>query len=200
MVLSRSFYKRPTVEVAKDLIGKRIVRGLNGCKLSGVIVETEAYGHADDPASHAFRGMTKRNSVMFGETGIAYVYFTYGNHHCVNVTARNHAPAGAVLIRSVEPIQGFSEMKRLRELNDYHALTTGPGKLAQAMNITRSLNGVDMTKSDSELTIEDGSPRQIVIATPRIGISRAKDMLWRFIDPSSEFLSRKARLASLQVK
>lgn len=200
VILPRSFYKRSTTEVARELIGKVIVRRLKDHKLSGVIVETEAYGQADDPASHAFRGMTKRNSVMFGEVGTTYVYFTYGNHHCINITARNSLLAGAVLIRSIAPQEGISEMKRLRARDDHYVLTTGPGKLAQAMNITCSQNGVDVTEPDSELTIEDGSPCRMVIATPRIGISRAKELQWRFIDPSSEFLSRKTRLASLQVK
>nr|WP_294805266.1 DNA-3-methyladenine glycosylase [uncultured Nitrososphaera sp.] len=204
MILARSFYQRSTAEVARDLIGKVLVRSLNGgrsSRLSGVIVETEAYGHADDPASHACRGMTERNRVMFGEAGIAYVYFTYGNHHCVNVSARNGAPAGAVLIRSIEPVDGIETMKRLRGLDDAYSLTTGPGKLAQAMKITRSQNGADMTDPDSEIMIEDGPARPVVIATARIGISRATDREWRFIDPSSAFLSRKrARPASLQVK
>jgi DNA-3-methyladenine glycosylase len=200
MILARSFYQRPTAEVAKDLIGKVLVRSLNGRRLSGVIVETEAYGHADDPASHACRGMTERNRVMFGEAGIAYVYFTYGNHHCINVSAKNGAPAGAVLIRSIEPVDGISTMKRLRGLDKSHSLTTGPGKLAQAMKITRRQNGADMTDPDSEIKIEDGPAGRVVMATPRIGISRAADRQWRFVDPSSAFLSRRVRLASLQVK
>ena|SRR5690349_22650822 len=107
VILPRSFYKRSTTEVARELIGKVIVRRLKDHKLSGVIVETEAYGQADDPASHAFRGMTKRNSVMFGEVGTACVYFTYGNHHCINITARNRLLAGAVLIRSIAPQEGI---------------------------------------------------------------------------------------------
>ncbi|AIC14424.1 DNA-3-methyladenine glycosylase [Nitrososphaera viennensis] len=201
MTLARSFYQRPTAEVARDLIGKVLVRSLNSHRLSGVIVETEAYGHADDPASHACRGMTERNRVMYGEAGIAYVYFTYGNHHCVNVSARNGAPAGAVLIRSIEPVDGIEAMKSLRGLDNFYLLTTGPGRLAQAMNITRRQNGADMTSPDSEIRIEDGPARQTIISTARIGISRATDVQWRFIDPSSAFLSRKrARPASLQVK
>ncbi|AIF83622.1 DNA-3-methyladenine glycosylase [Candidatus Nitrososphaera evergladensis SR1] len=206
LTLARSFYQRPTTEVARDLIGKVLVRRLDddggrSNRLSGIIVETEAYGHAEDPASHACRGMTERNRVMFGEAGMAYVYFTYGNHHCINVSARNGAPAGAVLIRSIEPVDGIKEMRRRRGLDDPYLLTTGPGRLAQAMNITRRQNGVDMTDPESEITIEDGPARETVMATARIGISKATDVQWRFVDPASAFLSRKrARPASLQVK
>ena len=204
MNLPRSFYQRPTAEVAQDLLGKLLVRRLNGRRLSGVIVETEAYGHANDLASHACKGMTERNKIMFGEVGIAYVYFTYGNHHCVNVSARDSAPAGAVLIRSIEPADGLMIMKKLRELEAAALLTTGPGRLTQAMNITLRQNGVDVTQPESEITIEDGEgARQKKVkmeATARIGVSRATEVQWRFIDRSSQFLSRKARPASLQVK
>lgn len=211
-IIPRPFYQRPTTEVARDLVGKVLVRSMDGRRLSGVIVETEAYGHADDPASHACRGRTDRNSVMFGESGIAYVYFTYGNHHCVNVSAKDGAPAGAVLIRSIEPIDGIETMKRLRGLGDLHSLTTGPGKLAQAMGITRMQNGLDVTDPDSEVRIEDNyyftkqdvekraTAAASVTATPRVGISKATDLQWRFVDPSSAFLSRRIKPASLQVK
>ncbi len=213
-VIARPFYQRPTAEVARDLIGKALVRNLDGRRLSGTIVETEAYGHADDPASHAFRGMTKRNRVMFGEAGIAYVYFTYGNHHCINVSARDGVPAGAVLIRSIEPVDGIETMMRLRGLDDLRLLTTGPGRLAQAMKITIMQNGADMTDPDSEIRIEeeeyddDGATLQkrkkrtvaVTLSTSRIGISKGGDLQWRFVDPSSTYLSRRVKPASLKVK
>jgi DNA-3-methyladenine glycosylase len=176
-----------------------LVRSVSGRRLAGVIVETEAYGHADDPASHACRGMTGRNSVMFGQVGMAYVYFTYGNHHCVNVSARDGAPAGAVLIRSVEPVDGIATMKKLRAIDDVRLLASGPGRLTQAMKITLAQNGVDMTGGGSGIFIEDG-PARDAVATTRIGISRAVEKQWRFFDPASPFVSRRPRLASLQVK
>jgi DNA-3-methyladenine glycosylase len=192
-----SFYQRPTDQVAEDLIGKLLVRRIeeNGHarRLSGIIVEAEAYGYADDAASHAYRGMTKRNSVMFGQVGVAYVYFTYGNHFCLNVSARSSSEAaGAVLIRSIEPVEGTDIMKKLRHAEDVHSLTSGPGKLTQALEIDLGQNGVDMTDPASELCIEQGTKRQAV-ATQRIGITRAVDKKWRFIDPTSPFLSRRFR-------
>lgn len=199
MILSRSFYQRPTAQVARDLVGKVLVRTVYGRRLAGVIVETEAYGHADDLASHAYRGMTARNSVMFGPAGVAYVYFTYGSHYCVNVSARDGMPAGAVLIRSVEPVDGIATMKRLRNTDDVRLLAAGPGRLTQAMKITLLQNGADVTDRGSGLFIEDG-PARDAAATARIGISRAVEKEWRFVDPASPFVSRKARLASLQVK
>jgi DNA-3-methyladenine glycosylase len=199
VTLARAFYQRPTVQVARDLVGKTLVRNVSGRRLAGVIVETEAYGHADDPASHAHRGMTGRNSVMFGPAGMAYVYFTYGNHYCVNVSARDGALAGAVLIRSVEPVDGIATMKRLRGMDDVYLLASGPGRLTQAMKITRAHNGMDMTSRGSGIFIEDGPARRVV-STTRIGISRAVEKEWRFFDPASPFVSRRPRLASLQVK
>jgi len=112
-VLPRSFYSRDTVMVAKDLVGKTLVRKIGGKLISGIITETEAYRYTDDPASHAYRGMTERNKAMFGEIGRAYVYFTYGMYHCLNTVARNsHFDAGAVLIRGLEPKQGIAEMEK----------------------------------------------------------------------------------------
>lgn len=199
MTLARKFYQRPTEQVARDLIGKVLVRNISGKRIAGIIVETEAYGHAGDPASHACNGMTDRNRVMFGPAGMAYVYFTYGTHYCVNVSARDGMPAGAVLIRSVEPVDGIATMKRLRGTDDTRLLASGPGRLTQAMKITRLQNGADMTDQGSGLFIEDG-PARDAIATARIGISRAADTPWRFVDPASPFVSRKPRPASLQVK
>ena len=195
----RQFYSRPTEVVARDLVGKKLVRtvkrGGRKFRLAGVIVEAEAYGHRDDLASHACNGMTGRNSVMFGEVGRTYVYFTYGNHFCVNVSARvKKAIAGAVLIRALESVEGIDDMKQLRPVDDMLSLTSGPGKLTQALGITSALNGADMTDPVSELHIEFGvEPRQVV-ATPRIGITKAAERNWRFVDPASPFVSRKLRI------
>jgi DNA-3-methyladenine glycosylase len=197
-----SFYQRPTEVVAKDLVGKKLVRTIRNNKkhfrLAGIIVETEAYGYSDDLASHAYVGPTDRNKVMFGNVGRAYVYFTYGNHFCFNVSARrSKVEAGAVLIRGIEPVEGVELMRQFRPVDDIFSLTSGPGKLTQALNITSSLNGTDMTNPESEIYVESGKrPKGIVTTGPRIGITRAMDKEWRFVDPSSPFISRKFQIKS----
>jgi len=195
-----SFYERSTETVAKDLVGKKLVRMIRNnnkklCRLTGIIVETEAYGYYDDLASHACSGPTRRNKVMFGSVGRAYVYFTYGNHYCLNVSARrSNAEAGAVLIRGIEPIEGIELMMQFRPVDDILSLTSGPGKLTQALNITSSLNGTDMTNPKSEIYIESGRGPNLIVTTPRIGITRALDKEWRFVNPSSPFISRKLQI------
>jgi DNA-3-methyladenine glycosylase len=185
--------------VAKDLLGKKLVRTIRNnnnnnmqFRLSGIIVETEAYGYSDDLASHAYVGPTGRNKIMFGDVGKAYVYFTYGNHFCLNVSARrSKVEAGAILIRGIEPVEGIELMRQFRPVDDIYSLTSGPGKLTQALNITSLLNGTDMTNSESEIYIEFGKRPKHIVTTPRIGITRALDKEWRFVDPSSPFISRK---------
>ncbi|MDW0122051.1 MAG: DNA-3-methyladenine glycosylase [Nitrososphaeraceae archaeon] len=196
-----SFYQRPTEVVAKDLVGKKLVRTIRNNKkhfrLAGIIVETEAYGYSDDLASHAYVGPTDRNKVMFGNVGRAYVYFTYGNHFCLNVSARrSKVEAGAVLIRGIEPVEGVELMRQFRPVDDIFSLTSGPGKLTQALNITSSLNGTDMTNPESEIYIESGKRPKDIVTTSRIGITRAMDKEWRFVDPSSPFISRKFQIKS----
>jgi DNA-3-methyladenine glycosylase len=197
---SGSFYEQPTEVVAKDLLGKKLVRTLKNNKkqkfrLAGIIVETEAYGYSDDLASHAHSGPTGRNKVMFGNVGRAYVYFTYGNHFCLNVAARRSSiEAGAVLIRGIEPVEGVELMRQFRPVENILSLTSGPGKLTQALNITSALNGIDMTDSESEIYIEEGKRPKYIVTTPRIGITRAVDKEWRFIDPSSPYISRKLQI------
>lgn len=193
------FYTRYTNIVARDLVGKKLVRtikkGNSEYRLAGIIIETEAYGYSDDAASHAYVGITRRNSVMFGEVGRAYVYFTYGNHYCVNVSARSRKiEAGAVLIRAIEPVEGIEIMKQFRPVDNIFSLTSGPGKLTQALNINSMLNGVDITDLQSELHIESGRKPENIVATTRIGITKAIEKSWRFIDPSSLFVSRKLQL------
>jgi DNA-3-methyladenine glycosylase len=196
-----SFYQRPTEVVARDLVGKKLVRTIRNNKkqfrLAGIIVETEAYGYSDDLASHAYVGPTGRNKVMFGNVGRAYVYFTYGNHFCLNVSARrSKVEAGAVLIRGIEPVEGIELMRQFRPVDDIFSLTSGPGKLTQALNITSLLNGTDMTNSESEIYVEFGKRPKRIITTPRIGITRAVDKEWRFVDVSSPFISRKFQIKS----
>lgn len=202
--LPREFYARTTSEVARDLIGHTLVRsieiGRSRRRLSGTIVETEAYGQSDDRASHAFRGQSIRNSVMFGEVGRAYVYFTYGTHFCLNVSARNdRTEAGAVLIRSIKPIEGIEVMQALRVKDDLLDLTSGPGKLASALKITLKDNGLDMTSGSSPLMIEKGSHPCKITATARVGITKETTRAWRFIDASSPFVS-KARLSLVRIR
>ena len=179
-MLSRRFYQRDTVTVAKSLLGKRLVRVIGNDILSGIITETEAYGHTNDSVSHAFRGMTERNKVMFGTVGISYVYFTYGMHFCFNVVARNRdSNAGAVLIRSIKPEQGIEIMMNSRGTRDQTNLTNGPAKLAKALSITKSQYGVDLT-SDSTLYITHGKTRKKITAGQRIGVREKTPKMWNF--------------------
>ncbi|HEY7368103.1 MAG TPA: DNA-3-methyladenine glycosylase [Nitrosopumilaceae archaeon] len=179
-VLPRSFYSRDTVKVAKDLLGKKLVRKIGKRTISGIITETEAYRYKDDPASHAFGGMTERNKVMFGQVGIAYVYFTYGMHYCFNAVARNsHYDAGAVLIRALKPELGINEMIKNRKMSSLNNLTNGPAKLTQAMSITKKQYGEDLTLS-STLCIIEGIKTRKISSNPRIGIKNGTDMLWNF--------------------
>lgn len=183
----RSFYDRSTELVAKELLGNKVVRIISRGqekpkRLCGIIVETEAYGFNEDAASHAFRGLTLRNAVMFGEPGRAYIYFIYGNHFCLNVSAKPlEIEAGAVLIRALQPVEGIRRMKIFRRNCEELSLTSGPGKLSQALNIQQSLNGEDMTDPKSDIHIEFGVKPPGIIATKRIGTSKALDKKWRFV-------------------
>ncbi len=194
--LPRKFFARHPADVAPELLGKLLVRQINGSRLYGRIVEVEAYS-SDDPASHTYRGPTERNRAMFGEPGHAYIYFIHGMHHCINVTARYDTPAGGVLIRALEPLFGIETMQLFRGREKLQDLASGPAKLTQAMKIDKALYGVDMTRV-GPLYIAAGPPgdsplaRAVipVVATPRIGISKATDVLWRFVIEGSPYLSR----------
>ena len=178
--LPRKFYQQDTVTVAKNLLGKKIVRKIGRTEISGIIIETEAYRHKDDPASHAHRKITDRNKAMFGDVGMAYVYFTYGMYYCFNVVARNpKVAAGAVLIRAIEPEKGIKKMQENRNKKDLKDLTNGPAKLTQAMEITKEHYGVDLTKN-SKLYITEGIKAKNIVSSPRIGIRQATDKLWNF--------------------
>ena len=180
MILPREFYNRETVKVAKDLLGKTLVRKINGYTLSGAITETEAYRYKDDPASHAHRGITERNKAMFGEVGKAYVYFTYGMYYCFNVVAKSQrAGAGAVLIRALEPQKGIEKMIRNRKTGQISNLTNGPGKLTQSLKITKAQYDEDLAKQSTLYITEGIEPDKIVLG-PRIGIRTATDKLWNF--------------------
>ena len=189
-ILQRKFYNRSTLKVAKELLGKYLVVHKNGEKLSGKIVETEAYIGLNDPASHAHRGMTERNKVMFGNPGYAYVYLTYGMYHCLNfVTERNGYPA-AVLIRALEPEKGIETMKQRRKTEIMEELTNGPGKLCLAMGIDRALCGADLCSE--VIYVEDrGEFTGKIVSTNRIGVDNGKEKKWRFYIKESGFVSRK---------
>lgn len=180
-ILNRAFYSQDTVTVAKKLLGKMLVRTINNKIISGIITETEAYRFDDDPASHAFKGLTKRNMAMFEEVGHAYIYFTYGMHYCFNVVARSKRfKAGAVLIRSLEPTQGIDYMTKKRKTSQLYNLTNGPAKLTQALQITKKQYGVDLTK-DGEIYIKNGITNVPKITRrKRIGIKKGIDKLWNF--------------------
>lgn len=181
-LIPRSFYSRNTVSVARDLLGKTLVRKMGRTVISGIISETEAYGYKDDPASHSYGGQTERNKAMFGEVGKAYVYFTYGMHFCVNAVARDgDSEAGAVLIRALIPKSGIEYMVKSRKTDDVSNLTSGPGKLTQALGITRAQYGEDMTRM-SGLYITDGLviTKSMIEVGPRIGIRKATGNPWNF--------------------
>jgi len=150
-------------------------------RLAGLIVETEAYGGADDPASHAHRGETPRNRVMFGRPGVAYVYFTYGMHHCFNVVCGAVGDPSAVLVRALEPVLGLSAMRRRRPGADAARVARGPGSLARALGLDRGHDGADLTRGP--LWIADLPPRRLgrpIGRGPRVGITRAAERPWRY--------------------
>ena len=184
-ILNRKFYHRPTLEVAYDLLGKKLVRQRNGRELAGIIVETEAYCGRKDSACHAYRGRTLRNAVMFGPPGHAYVYFTYGMHYLLNLVTQDEGEPCAVLVRAIEPLSGLAEMQTRRKQQGKN-LTNGPAKLCQALDIDKAYNGWDLTKG-LQLWVEKNPNVQAgrIITTPRIGIDYAdkkdRDALWRFL-------------------
>ena len=179
-ILPRTFYARDTTKVAKELLGKTLVRKIGSKTISGIITETEAYRHEDDPASHAYRGPTERNKVMFGQVGLAYVYFTYGMHYCVNAVAySDRYKAGAVLIRGLKPVEGVNEMIKNRKIKELASLTNGPAKLTQALKITKKQYSEDLSKKSSLFITEGISAGKIVLG-PRIGIKNGLDKKWNF--------------------
>lgn len=191
-ILPRSFYSRKTITVAKELLGKIIVRRIGKTLLSGIIVETEAYLF-DDPASHSYRGMTERNNVMFGEPGHLYVYFTYGMHYCANVVTNKIGIGEAVLIRAVEPLEGIRNMTALRSTKrpvPIEQLTNGPAKFAQAFGLSKEHSGMDLTSGDIVIAEGEPIPRAGIVTTTRIGISSAKEELRRFYRKGNPWVSK----------
>jgi DNA-3-methyladenine glycosylase len=178
--LPRSFYNRDTIDVAVDLLGCRLVSNVGGARTGGMIVEAEAYIGPDDPACHAFRGKTRRNNVMYGRPGFLYVYFTYGNHHMLNVVTERDGYPAAVLLRAIEPRIGIETMASRRKTDIATNISSGPGKLAKALGITRAENGTDLTQSQVYI-MGPAANHLDVISSPRIGIGdKGHRKLWRF--------------------
>ena len=187
--LNRKFYDRSTLKVAKELLGKYLVVQKDGHLLSGKIVETEAYVGLKDPASHACRGMTPRNEVMFGDPGYAYVYITYGIHHCLNLVTEREGYPAAVLIRALEPVDGLKLMKKRRGRQKLQDLTSGPAKLCQALGVDRELNGADLCSGIIFVQDRGGVVGRIA-SSSRIGIKEGKDKKWRFFIKGNQCVSR----------
>lgn len=184
--LEASFFDRPVHEVARELIGCELAVG----ETAGVIVETEAYD-ATDPACHAFGGPTPRNEVLFGPPGRAYVYLSYGIHSLLNAVAEPEGSAAAVLIRALEPTRGIELMRARRGQVELAALCSGPGKLTQALGVGLDLNGVALQAPPFRLAGPAGEWRGIEIATgPRIGITKAVELAWRYCAGGNDYVSR----------
>jgi DNA-3-methyladenine glycosylase len=183
--LPRAFYDRDTLTIARALLGQHLVRILDGHVLSGIVCETEAYGGPEDEASHAHR-RTPRSAIMYGPPGIAYVYFIYGTHYCLNAVTEAEGTPGAVLVRAILPAEGIDIMRQNRgnPASDVH-LTNGPGKLCRAFGITGGLNGVDLTTGGTLFFAAGVQPPDAeVSATPRIGVRGNEEALsraWRFL-------------------
>ncbi|HKS71666.1 MAG TPA: DNA-3-methyladenine glycosylase [Terriglobales bacterium] len=194
--LPRDFFNRDPRIVARELLGKLLIRREGRKKLVGRVVEVEAYLGKDDPAAHSFIGPTPRNQVMFGPPGFAYVYFIYGNHYCLNVSCQPEGIAGAVLFRALEPLAGIEAMAHARGVKiesqrDLPKLTSGPGRMAEAFGVTRIRdNGKDFTnpKSDLRLAGDNYVPESIAV-TKRIGITKAAEHPWRYLIARNPFVS-----------
>lgn len=193
--VTSSFFKRPTIVVARDLLGKYLVVKHGNGVVSGKIVETEAYVGEEDKACHASKGRTPRTETLYQEAGTVYVYLIYGMYHCVNIVTEKKDFPSAVLIRAVEPAEGVAKMERRRKTKKLTALASGPGKLCQALGITRSMNGE--TIDGVKIWIEDrgiGVSENDIVAATRIAVDYAgpcADLPWRFYIKDSPFVSRK---------
>jgi DNA-3-methyladenine glycosylase len=186
-----SFYERKTDEVAVDLLGRLLVRETPEGIMRARIVEVEAYFGEGDPASHACRGVTPRNEIMFGRAGMAYVYLNYGVHYLLNVVTEKEGYAGAVLLRAVEPLSGIDVMLHNRPVKKTVDLTNGPGKLTKALAVDIEDNGCDVTTQDSTLFIAAGTTETLsIVESPRIGISSGTEMLLRFSIKGNPYVSR----------
>lgn len=191
--LPAAFYERPVLDVARELIGCVVSCGGS----NGVIVETEAYHHSE-PACHAFVGLTPRTGVLFGRPGVAYVYRSYGIHACLNAVCEPRGTGAAVLIRALEPLDGIEAMRARRGLDPLESLCSGPGKLTQALGITLDHNGSSLVRGPVVFSEPPPAWREVAVtAGPRVGITKAAELPWRFCVTGSRFLSRPAGGATL---
>lgn len=213
-ILPREFYNRDPVTVARELLGKLLIRREGRQLLAGRIVEDEAYLGADDPAAHAYNGKTPRNAVLFGPPGHAYVYFIYGNHYCLNVSCMPEGYGEGVLLRAMEPVFGIEQMAEARgieiptpptdggmghprlaslRLAQLRLISSGPGRMCEALGITRERdNAKDMTSKRADLWFaDDGYRPESIVATPRIGIKKAVEDPLRFVIAASPYASGK---------
>lgn len=193
LILSRDFYQRDTRIVARSLLGTKLVHFSPAGVTTGLIVETEAYLSRNDPACHAARGKTKRNAAMFGPPGRAYVYFVYGNHYCFNVVTGREGDGEAVLIRALEPVEGLALMqkRRGRHGRKIENLTSGPGKLCQAMGIAKEHNEMSLLEYPFYIAAGNQIQDEMIGISGRIGVSRGQDKPWRFFVRGNPFLSRR---------
>ncbi len=197
--LPAEFFLQPTLDIARGLLGMLVVRTLPEGRLVGRIVETEAYGRYD-PACHAVRELpggevihrrTRRNAAMFGPPGHAYIYFTYGNHFMFNVITEPEGVPSAVLIRALEPLEGLETMLYFRGVADPAALTNGPGKLARALAIDKTLDGHDLAYPPLQMLRGDPVPPERIVTATRIGITRGVELPWRFYERGNPWVSRR---------
>ena len=190
--IEREFYNRDTLEVAKDILGKVLVRKTNQGDMTGRVVEVEAYKFGEyDKASHASKHCTVSNQAMFGENGHAYVYFTYGMYFMLNVVAKKKTDlAGAVLIRGLEPINGIKYMIKNRKGNLVNNLTNGPGKLSEAFKIDKKFNNHDLTKKGELCIVDSEKRKERILTSERIGISMDVKKEWRFYLDDNPYVSK----------
>jgi DNA-3-methyladenine glycosylase len=195
-ILQRNFYIRPVLNVAKDLLGKVLIKKVGSRVLAARIIEVEAYDGKIDKASHSFNGKTKRNEVMFNEGGYFYVYFTYGAHYCCNVVTGKRNNGEAVLIRAVEPLLGIDKMienrfgRKLKSEKEIYNLTSGPGKVCKAFGFTKEHSGLDLTSGSVFIINQPRLKKNMIGISKRIGITKSVSLPWRFFEIGNPYLSR----------
>jgi len=196
LVLTRKFFIRPVLVVAKDLLGKVLIKKDGNRVIAARIIEVEAYDGKVDKASHSFNGKTKRNEVMFNEGGYFYVYFTYGAHFCCNVVTGKRNNGEAVLIRAVEPLLGINKMienrfgRALKSEKEIYNLTSGPGKVCKAFGFNKEYSGMDLTNSNVFIVNQPKLKKNMIGVSKRIGITKSVSLPWRFFEVGNPYLSK----------